>query len=127
VFLLIVFFVLTYQVQPDLSRISLPETLIRAEVPEEVALISIAPPDKGEVIRVSSGREMSMPVGSDEELASFVTTVVAEPTPRPFVIKADRRAHYRQVDRVLEALKAGGARQIFLLSEQRLVAPDHGG
>ncbi len=77
VFLLIVFFVLTYTVSPDLTRLRLPKTIVRNEVPIDAAIISIASPADREIIRVSTGREMAMAVGSDEEVLSFAANMVA--------------------------------------------------
>jgi biopolymer transport protein ExbD len=119
VFLLIVFFVLTYQVQPDPTRVILPETIQRNEVPRDAALISVAAPDRNHVIRVSSGKEMSLAVRSDEEVLSFAANVVAAEPERVFVIKADRGVGYERVDTVLEALKQVRAKTIYLLSEQK--------
>ena len=45
VFLLIVFFVLTYKVEVDRTKMDLPDTWMRIKVPEKAAVISIAPPD----------------------------------------------------------------------------------
>lgn len=119
VFLLIVFFVLTYKVEVDRTRVQLPETWVRSKVPDKSAFISI---DQEGVVRVSSGEERSLPVGSKEEIVSFVSTVVATyGDQKPFVIKADQTTPYQQVDEVLDALKQAKAKVIFLLSEQETV------
>ena len=75
VFLLIVFFVLTYKVEVDKTQMNLPETWIRKKVPEKAAVISIAPPDKGSTIRVSTGEEMALPVSTIEEVITFALPV----------------------------------------------------
>jgi biopolymer transport protein ExbD len=121
VFLLIVFFILTYTVSPDLTRVTLPRTLVRAKVPRDAAIISIASPAEKEIVRVSTGREMALPVTSDEEITSFVATLVAAEPDRAFVVKADRGVRYERIDTVLEALKQADARQVYLLSDQRTV------
>jgi biopolymer transport protein ExbD len=121
VFLLIVFFVLTYQVTPDRVKVDLPETMSRVTIPENAALISIAPPSQGEVIRVSTGKENSLLVYSDEEIVTFATLVVASNPEHHFVIKADREVSYKRVDTVLDALKRARAKVIFLLSDQRTI------
>ncbi len=116
VFLLIVFFVLTYNVQVDRTQVNLPKTWVRKTVPKTAAYISIT---KDGVIRVSSGKEMSLPVGSDEEVVTFASNVVAETPNKAFVIKADKDTKYEHVDKVLDALKQAKARVIYLLSEQK--------
>ena len=45
VFLLIVFFVLTYKVEVDRTKMDLPDTWVRIKVPQKGAVISISPPD----------------------------------------------------------------------------------
>ena len=118
VFLLIVFFVLTYNVEVDRTQVQLPKTWVRTEIPKKSAYISI---DKTGVIRVSTGEEMSLPVSSDEEVLSFAANVVATDPTKPFVIKADQETKYEYVDKVLDALKQAKARVIFLLSQQKTV------
>lgn len=118
VFLLIVFFVLTYKVEVDKTRVELPDTWVRIEVPRDAAYISV---DEAGTIRVSSGEEMSLPVGSAEEVVSFASTVVAANPNKEFVIKADAETQYESVDQVLDALKRAKAKVIYLLSEQETV------
>jgi len=118
VFLLIVFFVLTYNVQVDRTQVQLPKTWVRTDIPKDAAFISVS---KEGVIRVSSGKEMSLPVGSDEEVLTFASNVVAETPDKAFVIKADKGTKYDHVDKVLDALKQAKARVIYLLSEQKTV------
>ncbi len=121
VFLLIVFFVLTYNVEVDRTQVKLPKTWIRTDVPKEAAYISI---DKQGIIRVSTGKEMSLPVGSDEEVVTFASNVVAEDPSKEFVIKADQGVRYEYVDKVLDALKQAKAKVIYLLSQQETVEQD---
>jgi biopolymer transport protein ExbD len=118
VFLLIVFFVLTYKVEVDKTQMNLPETWIRKKVPDKAAVISISPPSKGSVIRVSTGEEMALPVNSIEEVVTFASTEVAKNPNREFILKADKDVAYAAVDEVLDALKQSKAKFIFLLSEQ---------
>jgi biopolymer transport protein ExbD len=118
VFLLIVFFVLTYKVEVDKTQMSLPETWIRKKVPEKAAVISIAPPDMGSTIRVSTGEEMALPVATIEEVITFASTEVAKNPNREFILKADKNSPYGRVDEVLDALKQSKVKYIFLLSEQ---------
>jgi biopolymer transport protein ExbD len=119
VFLLLVFFALTSVVSPDRTRVRLPESIVRAEAPREAAIISIASPADGQVVRVSNGREPSSPIATREEMASFVSNVVATAPGRPFLIKADKGVTYGHFDEVLDALKSADVKVIYLLSEQK--------
>lgn len=121
VFLLIVFFVLTYKVEVDRTKVDLPETWVRSEVPEEAAVISISPPAEGQIIRVSTGEEVSLPVNSDEEIVTFASTVVAKNPNKEFIIKADQDVRYDKIDTVLDALKQSKVKVIYLLSDQKTV------
>ncbi len=120
VFLLIVFFVLTYKVEVDKTKMDLPDTWIRVKVPEKAAVISISPPDANPplTIRVSTGEEMSLPVSTDEEIVTFASTEVARNPNKEFIVKADDQVPYERVDAVLDALKQSKVKYIFLLSEQ---------
>ena len=123
VFLLIVFFVLTYKVEVDRTRMDLPDTWIRIKVPEKAAVISISPPDANPplTIRVSTGEEMSLPVSTDEEIVTFASTEVARNPNKEFIVKADEMVPYERVDAVLDALKQSKVKFIYLLSDQRTV------
>ena len=77
VFLLIVFFVLTYNTEVDRTKVGLPETWIRSEIPKKAAVISIASPEQGHIIRVSTGEEMSLPVSTDEEIVTHLAATRA--------------------------------------------------
>lgn len=121
VFLLIVFFVLTYKTDVDRTQVDLPETLVRQEVDPKAAVISISPPDRGEVIRVSTGEEMSLPVSTNEEVITFASTVVAQDPNKEFVVKADEDVRYEKVDAILDALKQSKVKVIYLLSDQKTV------
>lgn len=121
VFLLIVFFVLTYNTEVDRTQVALPETWVRTDIPKEAAVVSIAPPDQGSVIRVSTGEEMSLPVSTDEEIVTFASNVIAENPQKEFIIKADQDVRYDRIDAVLDALKQAKVKVIFLLSNQETV------
>jgi biopolymer transport protein ExbD len=123
VFLLIVFYVLTYKVEVDRTRMDLPDTWVRVNIPEDEkpAVISIAPRSEGYLIRVSTGEEMSLPVSTDEEVVTFASTEVAKDPQKAFVIKADEEVPYERFDAVLDALKQSKAKYIYLLSEQRTI------
>jgi biopolymer transport protein ExbD len=124
VFLLIVFFVLTYKVEVDRTKMDLPDTWIRNKIPEKAAVISIAPPDDLTApltVRVSTGEEMSLPVSTNEEVVTFASTEVARDPNKEFIIKADEQVPYEHVDAVLDALKQSKVKNIYLLSEQKTV------
>jgi biopolymer transport protein ExbD len=123
VFLLIVFFVLTYKVEVDRTKMDLPDTWVRMKVPEKAAVISISPPDASPplTVRVSTGEEMSLPVSTDEEIVTFASTEVAQNPDKEFIVKADAAVPYERVDAVLDALKQSKVKFIYLLSEQKTV------
>ncbi len=123
VFLLIVFFVLTYKVEVDRTRMDLPDTWMRIKVPEKAAVVSISPPDANPplTIRVSTGEEMSLPVSTDEEVVTFASTEVARNPNKEFIVKADESVPYERVDAVLDALKQSKVKFIYLLSDQKTV------
>ena len=123
VFLLIVFFVLTYKVEVDRTKMELPDTWVRMQVPEKGAVVSISPPNSSPplTIRVSTGEEMSLPVSTDEEIVTFASTEVAQDPDKEFIVKADESVPYERVDAVLDALKQSKVKFIYLLSEQKVV------
>lgn len=117
-FLLIIFFMLTFQIEVDKAKVSLPETTIRHEVPKKSALISV---DTAGVIRVSDGEDMSQVVPGAEDVLSFAATVVQTEPDKKFVIKADSNTPYRIVDGIVDALKQARVEVIYLLSDQETV------
>jgi len=122
--LLIIFFLVTFQIEVDKAQVELPSTGIRLEVPKESAYISVT--EMGE-IRVSSGDEISVIVGGPDDVLSFAATVVAQDPDKAFVLKADEKTRYQVVDQVIDALKQAKARTIYLLSEQEAVEGAPGG
>jgi biopolymer transport protein ExbD len=121
VFLLIVFFVLTYNTEVDRIQVELPNTWVRTDIPKKAALISVDKPDKGSAIRISTGEEMSILVSTDEEIVTFASNVVAEAPDKEFIIKADAGVRYERIDAVLDAVKQAKVKYIFLLSNQQTV------
>jgi biopolymer transport protein ExbD len=124
VFLLLVFFIVTYKVEVDRTKMDLPDTWIRSKIPEKAAVISIAPPDDITApltVRVSTGEEMSLPVSTTEEVVTFASTEVARDPNKEFIIKADEQVPYEHIDAVLDALKQSKVKNIYLLSEQKTV------
>jgi len=118
VFLLIIFFIITYNIEVDKARVDLPRTLVREEVPREAAFVSV---DQDGVIRVSAGKESSVPVPSFEEVQSFAADVIARSPQQSFVVKADTKTRYQVIDRIIDALKQARVQTIYLLSDQRVV------
>jgi biopolymer transport protein ExbD len=123
VFLLIIFFIITYHIEVDKVAVRLPETTVREDIPREAAYVSI---DLNDMIRVSAGKETSVPVSSAEEVQSFAANVVTREPTQSFVIKADAGTRYRMVDSVIDALKQAKVETIYLLSEQKTVEPGRG-
>jgi biopolymer transport protein ExbD len=124
VFLLLVFFILTYKVEVDRTKMDLPDTWVRIKVPEKAAVISIAPPDDLTApltVRVSTGEEMALPVSTNEEVVTFASTEVARDPNKEFIIKADEQVPYEHIDAVLDALKQSKVKFIYLLSDQKTV------
>lgn len=118
VFLLIIFFVLTFNVEVDKTQVQLPKTALRFEVPKKAAVVSIT--DAGQ-IRVTDGESSSTPVKGPEDVVSFAAEIVARQADKEFVLKADRGVPYRSVDRVIDALKQARVETVYLLSEQETV------
>jgi len=112
-FLLIIFFMLTMTFEVDKTRVSLPETVVRMEVPKKAAYISV---NEAGQIKVSSGDELSVPVAGSEDVLSFAANVVAKDPGKEFVIKADEDVPYRTVDGIIDALKRANVEVIYLLS-----------
>lgn len=119
VFLLIIFFIVTYNIEVDKSKVQLPRTSLRTDVPREAAYVSV---DTEGIIRVSSGKETSVPVSTVEEVQTFAQNVVAQAPDKAFVVKADKDTRYQTIDKILDALKQARVRTVFLLSEQRTVS-----
>lgn len=117
-FLLIIFFMLTFTIEVDHTQVTLPETLIRNEVPKKSALISV---EASGQIRVSSGEEMSVPVPSEDDVLSFAAGIVQTDPSKTFIIKADKDTPYHFVDSIIDALKQAKVRDVYLLSQQETV------
>jgi biopolymer transport protein ExbD len=117
-FLLIIFFMLTITFEVDKTRVQLPKTTVRVEVPKKAAYVVL---DKSGRIKVSDGEELSVQIPGAEETFSFAAGVVATDPMKEFVLKADEGVAYRDVDAVIDALKRAKVRTIYLLSNQRTV------
>lgn len=117
-FLLIIFFMLTITFEVDKTRVQLPKTTVRVEIPKKAAYVVL---DKSGRIKVSDGEELSVQIPGPEETFSFAAGVVAADPLKEFVLKADEEVAYREVDAVIDALKRAKVRTIYLLSNQKTV------
>jgi len=118
VFLLIIFFILTFNLEVDKARVTLPKSMLRFEVPKKAAVISIT--EVGQM-RVSDGESASTVVSGPEDVLSFATGVIAGNPEKEFVLKADNGVAYRNVDRVIDMLKQARVPVVYLLSDQEAV------
>jgi len=118
IFLLIIVFVLTFNIEADKTRVTLPKSQLRMEVPKKAAIVSIT--ENGQ-IRVSDGETASSVVGSPEDVLSFATGVIAGNPDKEFSLKADRNVPYKTVDRVIDTLKQAHVKVVYLLSDQETV------
>lgn len=123
VFLLIIFFILTFNLEVDKARVTLPKSELRFEVPKKAAVISIT--EVGQM-RVSDGESASTVVGGPEDVLSFATGVIAGNPEKEFVLKADSGVAYRNVDRVIDMLKQARVPVVYLLSDQEAVEGEGG-
>jgi biopolymer transport protein ExbD len=115
VFLLIIFFILTFNIDADKATVALPQTKLRLEVPKKAAIVSIT--ENGQM-RVSDGETASTVVSGPEDVLSFATGIIAVNAEKEFVLKADRAVPYKTVDRVIDVLKQARVQVVYLLSEQ---------
>lgn len=112
-FLLIIFFMLTTSFSPERTSVQLPESVERAEVTEESAIIAVT--EEGQLM-FTSGEEPSEQLAGPEQLGNIAAALVTSFPEKEFVIKADRMARYQLVDQVLDALRNNGVRNIGLLT-----------
>ncbi|HEX2251843.1 MAG TPA: biopolymer transporter ExbD [Thermoanaerobaculia bacterium] len=115
--LLIIFFLVTFQIEVDKTQVELPASGIRLEVPEKSAYVSVT---EDGAIRVSSGEEVSVIVSGPQEVLSFAAELMARAPDRAVVLKADEATPYRLVDEVMDALKQARVKTIYLLSEAEM-------
>lgn len=115
-FLLIIFFMLTTSFSPVKTSVDLPESVERAEVEQNAAIIAIT--TQNEIV-FSDGDNPGFNVNSPEELAQHIQSLVRAVPNKQFVIKADRAVRYANVDAVLDQLRRNGAKNIGLLTEQK--------
>ncbi len=118
-FLLIIFFMLTTSFSPERTSVQLPESLVRSDVEKGAAIIAVT--ESGQIF-FTSGEEESVPLTGPEELGLLVKEIVKLVPNKEFVLKADRRAQYRWIDQVLDALRRNGATRIGLLTRGERIA-----
>ena len=90
-FLLIIFFMLTITFEVDKTKVQLPQTNLRYEIPKKAAYVAV---DRAGQIKVSNGEELSASVGGAEDVLSFAAGVIATDPQKEFVIKADGDVDY---------------------------------
>ncbi len=115
-FLLIIFFMLTTSFSPVKTSVDLPESVDRAEVEQNSAIIAITAQN---AIVFSDGDNPGFDVNTAQDLAPHIQAVVRGMPNKQFVIRADRAVKYSAVDAVLDQLRRNGARNIGLLTEQK--------
>jgi biopolymer transport protein ExbD len=115
-FLLIIFFMLTTSFSPVKTSVDLPESVDRAEVEQNSAIIAITAQDQ---IIFSDGDNPGFNVDAAPSLAPHIQSIVRGTPNKQFVIKADRAVRYAAIDAVLDQLRRNGARNIGLLTEQK--------
>jgi len=115
-FLLIIFFMLTTSFSPVKTSVDLPESVERAEVEQNAAIVAITAQDE---IVFSDGDNPGFNVNTAYDLAPHIQALVRSMPNKQFVIRADRAVKYAAIDAVLDQLRRNGARNIGLLTEQK--------
>ncbi len=120
-FLLIIFFMVTTQFDVDRTRVNLPKSQMRVEVPKGSAYVVIyKEPGTGNYgYKFSDGKQMSTPVASLTDLEAQVSAVAAVDPTRPFVIKAEADTPYRMIDTVMDIFRRAGVQETVMLTYQR--------
>lgn len=116
-FLLIVFFMVTTNISVDRTRLGLPTSLERTEVPKDAAVIAI---EESGVVHFSDGEEQSHVLNMADILPA-AAFVMEKNSLKFFIIKADGAARYQFVDQVMENLRQANVRNIALLTQQEEV------
>jgi biopolymer transport protein ExbD len=116
-FLLLVFFMVTTTITVDRTRVALPTSLERIEVPKDAAVIAI---EEGGVVHFSDGKEQSRVINMGDVLPA-AAFVIEKNSLKWFVIKADGNTEYQHVDRVMEQLRQANVRNIAMLTSQEEV------
>lgn len=117
-FLLIVFFMVTTNLTVDRTRVTLPTSMERSEVPKDAAVIAI---EEGGVVHFSDGAEQSRVMNMNDILPS-AAFVMEKNSLKFFVIKADGNTRYEFIDQVMEQLRQANVRNIAMLTGQEEVS-----
>ncbi len=115
-FLLIVFFIVTTTFSVDKTKVSLPESLEREASVPGAAIIVV---DSEGRVFLSPG-DKNPELSGIEDVTVFALNLVAVSPQMQFTIKASKDVEYRYVDRVIEQLRDVNARNISLLTDQRM-------
>lgn len=117
-FLLIVFFMVTTNLTVDRTRITLPTSMERTEVPKDAAVIAV---EESGVVHFSDGEEQSRVINMNDILPA-AAFVMEKNSLKYFVVKADGAARYEFVDQVMEQLRQANVRNIAMLTGQEEVS-----
>ncbi len=121
-FLLIIFFMVTTKFDVDRTRVDLPKSAIRDEVPPDSAYVVVhGSQADGWGYKFSDGEAMSTSVPDISVLEAQIAQVTATDPGTYFVIKAEADVPYKRIDGVIDVLRSGGASDVVLLTEQRTV------
>jgi biopolymer transport protein ExbD len=120
-FLLIIFFMLTTVFDIDRTEVYLPFSVKRDEIPRGAAMIVINKKNDRLHYRFSTGREMTTPFYSLQELYFNVSRITMVDETHPFVIKADADIRYRYIDEIIDTLRRAKAINIILLTRQKTI------
>ncbi|MBN2208047.1 MAG: biopolymer transporter ExbD [Candidatus Coatesbacteria bacterium] len=115
-FLLIIFFIVTTTFSVDKTKVNLPQSLEREATVPGAAIIVID--SEGQVF-LSTGDHNPEPSGIDD-ITIFAHNLVARTPQMQFTIKASRDVEYRYVDKAIEQLRDANARNISLLTLQKV-------
>lgn len=118
-FLMIIYFMVTVVHEPERSRVDLPESVLRFELPVAAHYISI---DRDGKIR------STIPVhgGLGEQHGDFIDdlalSIKEDHSASAVILKADASVPYHHVDRVLDSLKRARLETIYFQTRQRRYA-----
>ncbi len=120
-FLLIIFFMVTTKFDVDRTRVPLPKSSFREEVPKGSAYVVIHREEGGYIYKFSNGEDVSQALPDMTALAAQVNALAQTSPGKPYVIKADNDTPYRMIDETLETLRRAGVETVIMLTEQKTV------